>query len=54
MGIYNFKPEDAESFAKAVGIRTRHRANQLELMYCPYCRAEDKWTLRTQYGNRTV
>ena len=44
MGIYKFKPEDAESFAKSVGIRIRHRANQLELMYCPYCQAEDKWT----------
>ena len=44
MGIYKFKPEDAEMFAKAISIRTRHRANQLELMYCPYCRAEDKWT----------
>ena len=44
MGIYKFVPEDAERFAKHIGIKTKHRGNQLEFMSCPYCKADDKWT----------
>ena len=44
MGIYNFKAEDAEAFARMVGIRTKHSGDQLEFMFCPYCKAADKWT----------
>ena len=44
MSIYSFKPEDAERFVKMTGIRSRRKGNQLELMYCPYCKAtNDKW-----------
>lgn len=43
--IYKFNPEDAERFARHVGLRFRHRGDQLELIGCPYCRATtDKWT----------
>ena len=44
MGIYNFKAEDAEAFARMVNIRTKHSGDQLEFMFCPYCKAADKWT----------
>lgn len=44
MGIYEFKPEDAEAWAKSTGIKRRHRGSQLELITCPYCKATDKWT----------
>lgn len=44
MGIYNFKAEDAERFAKAQGIRTKHSGNELVFLKCPYCRAADNNT----------
>lgn len=44
MGIYKFEPEDAERFAKHIGIASRHRGKQLEFVTCPYCKAQDKWT----------
>lgn len=44
MSIYKFKPEDAERFAASTHIKIRHKGNQLEFMYCPYCQASDKWT----------
>lgn len=44
MGIYNFEPEDAERFVKHIGLASRHRGKQLELITCPYCKAQDKWT----------
>ena len=44
MGIYQFKPEDAEGFAQSTKIKIRPKGNQLEFMYCPYCQASDKWT----------
>lgn len=44
MRIYNFKAEDAERFAKAHGIRTKHRGNELVFLKCPYCKADDNNT----------
>ena len=44
MGIYNIEPEDAERFVKHIGLASRHRGKQLELITCPYCKAQDKWT----------
>lgn len=45
MGIYKFKEEDAEQFARHIGIKSKRRGEQLELMYCPYCRSSrDKYT----------
>lgn len=44
MGIYEFKPEDAERFAREVGIKTRHHGTELVFDHCPYCRATDKKT----------
>jgi len=45
MGIYKFKPEDAEQFARHIGIKTRHRGDQLEFLACPYCKnRNDKWS----------
>lgn len=52
MSIYEFKAEDAERFARSTGIKTRHRANQLEFITCPYCKTSDKWTfgINTETG----
>lgn len=46
MGIYEFRSEDAERFAKEQGIITRRRGNELRFKYCPYCRekTDDKNT----------
>lgn len=44
MTMYKFNPEDAERFAKHVGLIAKHRGKQLEFITCPYCKAQDKWT----------
>ena len=45
MNIYNFKPEDAFSFAASQGMKTRRRGNELQFQICPYCRSQkDKYT----------
>lgn len=53
MGIYKFSPDDAEGFARHIKMRYRVRGNQLELMFCPYCKTtSDKWTfgINTETG----
>ena len=40
--IYQFKREDAFSFAKHVGIPAREYGNELWLKICPYCRKDDR------------
>lgn len=53
MGIYKFNADDAEQFARHTGIKTRRRGNQLEFIFCPYCKSRaDKWTfgINTQTG----
>lgn len=42
MGMYVFKQEDAEDFARAQGIHTFQRQNELVFEYCPYCKAKHK------------
>lgn len=37
MGIYVFKPEDAERFAREIGAKVRRRGNELGFEKCPYC-----------------
>ena len=44
MGIYQFNPDDAERFAREVGIRTKHSGDELRFMHCPYCHSHDKGT----------
>lgn len=36
--IYEFNPEDARRFALETGISTRKKGNELEFLFCPYCR----------------
>lgn len=37
MGYYEFKREDAYEFARASGIQTKQRGDELQFQYCPYC-----------------
>lgn len=37
MGYYEFKREDAYEFARASGIQTKQRGDELQFLYCPYC-----------------
>lgn len=37
MGYYEFKKEDAYEFARASGIQTKQRGDELQFLYCPYC-----------------
>ena len=39
MGYYEFKREDAYEFARASGIQTKQRGDELQFLYCPYCNA---------------
>lgn len=39
---YEFKPEDAYSFARFVGIKAFERGENLEFTICPYCRGVGK------------
>ena len=38
MGYYEFKESDALEFARASGIQTKQRNNELQFLQCPYCR----------------
>ena len=40
--IYEFIPEDAERFASHVSIKTRRRGDELQFVWCPYCRGGGK------------
>ena len=40
MEYYEFKKEDAYEFARAAGIQSKQRGDELQLLSCPYCRAE--------------
>ena len=40
MGLYEFRKEDAERFARDIGIRATKRGNELVFERCPYCRPE--------------
>lgn len=42
MRMYEFKPEDAEDFARAQGIRAFRRRDELIFEFCPYCKAKHK------------
>lgn len=42
MSIYTFNQEDAERFAHSVGAKTRRKGNELEFVYCPYCKGGGK------------
>ena len=44
--IYTFNREDAVRFAREQGIKARTSGNELQLLYCPYCRnrTDDKNT----------
>ena len=35
--MYEFKPDDAERFARHVGIQVRRRGHELDFRKCPYC-----------------
>lgn len=37
MGYYEFKESDALEFARASGIKTKQRGDELQFLYCPYC-----------------
>lgn len=37
MGLYEFKPQDAEDFARHVGIPARRKGNELIFKKCPFC-----------------
>ena len=37
MGDYEFKESDALEFARASGIQTKQRGDELQFLYCPYC-----------------
>lgn len=37
MGYYEFKESDALEFARASGIQTKQRGDELQFLYCPYC-----------------
>lgn len=38
MEYYEFKKEDAYEFARASGIQSKQRGDELQLLSCPYCR----------------
>lgn len=38
MGYYEFKESDALEFARASGIQTKQRSDELQFLQCPYCR----------------
>ena len=38
MEYYEFKKEDAYEFARAAGIQSKQRGDELQLLSCPYCR----------------
>lgn len=40
--LYEFKPEDAERFAREQGARIRRRGDELEFLWCPYCNGGGK------------
>ena len=42
MGIYNFKRQDAEDFARHIGARTNERGDELQFSECPYCHGRRK------------
>ena len=38
MEYYEFKKEDAYEFARVSGIQSKQRGDELQLLFCPYCR----------------
>ena len=42
MGIYEFKPEDAERFSRDLGMRAVKRGPELVFKECPYCHGGSK------------
>ena len=38
--MYEFREEDAFEFARAVGIKTKARGNNLHFSTCPYCKSK--------------
>lgn len=38
MGYYEFKESDVLEFARASGIQTKQRSDELQFLQCPYCR----------------
>lgn len=47
MGFYEFKESDTWNFARASGITTKQKGDELQFLYCPYCnggRNRDKYS----------
>lgn len=47
MGYYEFKEVDAWDFARGCGIQTKQKGDELQFLYCPYCRggkSKDKYS----------
>ena len=44
--IYEFRPDDARSFAKSLGIQVKEKGDELHFKKCPYCgnTTNDKYT----------
>lgn len=38
MEYYEFKKEDAYEFVRVSGIQSKQRGDELQLLFCPYCR----------------
>lgn len=38
MEYYEFKEEDAYEFVRVSGIQSKQRGDELQLLFCPYCR----------------
>lgn len=54
MGYYEFKESDALEFARASGIQTKQRGDELQFLQCPYCRGGrngDKGTFSINLSN---
>lgn len=54
MGYYEFKESDALEFARASGIQTKQRGDELQFLHCPYCRggrSGDKGTFSINLSN---
>lgn len=56
--LYEFKEEDAYSFARHVHIEAKQRGRELQFYHCPYCRGgkggKDKWNFFHQFAHRAV
>lgn len=42
MGFYEFKESDAWNFVRASGIEAKQKGDELQFLYCPYCKGGKK------------